>query len=254
MKAAGLSIGREGRTIVAGIELEVAPGEVVAVLGPNGSGKTTLLDTLGGLIRPLAGRATIEGRDLAALPPAERARLVAGIPQSEPTDHGMTVLETVSLGRYAYSKGIFDTAEDRTTALAALAKVGASNLATRPLASLSGGERQRAYFARVLAQASPFLLADEPTANLDPDHQGAAGRLIREIAREGRGIVVATHDFAWAGTFADRGLLLADGRVVACGAVSEVLSPGALSEAFHSPFLTFECRGLPITIPDHGAV
>lgn len=251
MRAEDLAIGRDGRTIVAGINLQADPGELVAVLGPNGCGKSTLLDTLAGLIPPVGGTTSVQGKALFSLRPTERARLVSGIPQSESVDHGLTVLETVCLGRYAYSQGIFDTQEDRDSALAALAKVGAAALAERPLASLSGGERQRAYFARVLAQAAPFLVADEPTANLDPDHQGTAGRLLREIAREGRGIVVATHDLAWAGSFADRGLLMAEGRVVASGPVSEVLSPTALNEAFHSPFLTLECRGRPITVPDH---
>jgi len=251
VKAHDLSIGRDGRAIVSGINLEVALGEVVAVLGPNGCGKTTLLDTLAGLIPPIAGTTLVSGQPPFSLKPKDRARLVAGIPQSEPTEHGLSALETVCLGRYPYSRGIFDTREDRASAIGALAKVNANDLAARPLASLSGGERQRVFFARVFAQASAFLVADEPTANLDPDHQCTAGRLLREFASEGKGVVVATHDLAWAGSFADRALLIADGRVVACAEIERVLAPEVLREAFHSPFLSFEGRGRPITVPDH---
>lgn len=236
VEARSLSIGHAGRACASGIEFRLDPGELLAVLGPNGSGKTTLLDTVAGVVPPVAGQALVCGKEPAGLGSRERARLAAFVPQDEPRDHGLTSSETVALGRFAYGRGPFDGPDDLERARAALEQVGAGALAGRPVSGLSAGERQRVLLARALAQDTPLLLADEPTANLDPVHQGTAGRLLQELARQGKAVMVATHDLHWASCFADRALVLANGGQHALGAASEVLRPETLEDAFGSRF------------------
>jgi iron complex transport system ATP-binding protein len=222
--ARALDFGYGRRRVGHGVDLALAPGEVLCLLGPNGSGKTTLIRTLLGLLPPLAGAVELEGRDLAQWSDAERARRLAYVPQAAETYFDFSLLEMVEMGRTA-QRGLLARpgAHDREIARACLDKLGIGALAARPIHGVSGGERQLALIARALATEARMLVLDEPTANLDFGNQT---RVLEEVARlrgAGIGILLCTHDPDHAFRVADRALLLQEGKVLAQGDVGEIL-------------------------------
>lgn len=249
VEARRATIGHGNRPCFERVELAVQPGCVLAVLGPNGVGKTTLLDTLAGMLPTLSGSVSLCGKEPHRLTARARALLAAAVPQGEPTDHGLTALETVALGRFAHARGPFDRPGDAEAARRALAAAGVEELAGRPFCELSAGQRQCVLVARAVAQETPVLLADEPTANLDPAWQILVGQLLRRLAREGKAVVVATHDLFWAASFADWAVLFERGRQAASGESSEVIRPEVLEPVYGSRFATV-LDGLPV--PDYG--
>ncbi|MBL8860672.1 MAG: ABC transporter ATP-binding protein [Planctomycetes bacterium] len=214
-----------------GARLEVESGEFVFVIGPNGSGKSTLLRALAGLVEPQSGEVELEGRRLQAWSPRERARRVALVPQYLPALPEVLVADFVLSGRYAHvARWTALTAGDQASAARALADCDAAELACRGMDELSGGQRQRVLVARALAQEAAVLLVDEPTSALDPEHQVQVLDLLARLARQGRAVVVVSHDLNLAGQYATRLALLSAGRVVADGPpgrvlVREVLEP-----------------------------
>ncbi|PRY93317.1 iron complex transport system ATP-binding protein [Hasllibacter halocynthiae] len=217
---AELSVRRGGRAILDAARIAVAPGECVGLIGPNGAGKTTLMRAALGLI-PAEGHST-----LAALSRGTRARAAAWLPQERPIAWPLPVREVVALGRLPH--GGRDAGETE----AALARLNLLPLADRPATALSGGERARVLIARALAQDAPLLLADEPAAGLDPAGQIAAMHLFAELAREGRGVLVSSHDLGLAARRCDRLVLLDGGRTVAEGPPKAVLTPARLARHF----------------------
>ena len=208
-----------------GVDFEVAAGELVGVLGPNGAGKSTLVRVLAGVAGPYRGSIRLLGDELAKLPRREIARRLAVVPQENPSDLPFTALETVLLGRHPHASGLaFESDADLALARAALERVNAGALADRPLGELSSGERQRVVVARALAQATPVLLADEPTSFLDLRYQVELFDLLRALAREGRAVVAVVHDLNLAAEYCDRVVLLAAGSVAAAGATADVLT------------------------------
>ncbi len=215
-----------GRTVLHGVSLDVAQGGLVGVLGPNGSGKTTLLCLLGGLLRPTAGRVTIDGDELARLPRREAARRIAVVPQETRLAFDYSVLEVVLMGRYPHL-GSFELEGPGDVAMAreALAATGTLALADRPFVTLSGGEKQRVVIAGALAQAAGLMLLDEPTAALDPGYQIEISTLLGRLnAERGVTVVVATHDLNFAAGLCRDLVLLREGRVLAAGPTAEVLT------------------------------
>jgi iron complex transport system ATP-binding protein len=231
-----LDCGYIDRVVLKHVNLVLGAGEIVAVLGPNGSGKSTLLKTVAKSLPPLGGRVLIEGQDLAGLRFAEAAQRVSYVPQEELPPFRFHVRDIVTMGRLARSPGLLDTAEDREAATAAMTRTNAIDLEHRVVTELSGGERQRVLLARALAQDTPLLLLDEPTAHLDARHQVEATRLLRELAADGRTMLVAVHDLNLAGVLAHRAILIADGGIAAEGAVREVLESERLDEVYGVAF------------------
>ncbi|MBV9326337.1 MAG: ABC transporter ATP-binding protein [Chloroflexi bacterium] len=223
-----------GAPVLRDLSLHVDAGEVVALIGPNGSGKSTVLRVAGGILRPCAGRAVIEGTDLEHMPVKDRARRVAVVPQDGPVPSGLLVREMVALGRTPYVRLLLGpTARDRQAVDSALSAVGIHDLADRRVDELSGGERQRVILARALAQEPRLLLLDEPTANLDLHHQVSMLELVRGLSREqGLGVLAAVHDLQLAALYCDRVSLLSKGQVVSQGAPEMVLTPPLLLETF----------------------
>ena len=217
-----LDVALEGRAVLSGVGFTAPRGQVTALVGPNGAGKTTVLRALLDRV-PAVGRATLDGVDLRALPPATRARTVAWVPQRSALAADLTAEEVVAQGRFAHGEGLATATGDTVTR--ALAEVDALHLRGRRFPTLSGGEAQRVLLARALATGAGCLLLDEPTSALD---LGAAldtlGRL-RALAREGRVVVAVLHGLHDALRFADRAVVLAGGTVRAAGPVSEVLTP-----------------------------
>jgi iron complex transport system ATP-binding protein len=216
-------VGRGGRAVLAGIDLAVARGERVALVGGNGSGKTTLLRALAGIDRPLAGRLAWAG---GALPDgAERVRRVGVALQGEAASR-FTVRELVTLGlALDHPPGAAARrAVDEALALAAL-----EDLADRSCAALSGGEAQRALLARALVARPRLVVLDEPTNHLDPAGRAMIGALLDRLRGE-VAVVIATHELELAAS-CDRVALLSGGRIARLGAPGEVLTPDRLAAA-----------------------
>ena len=249
IQAVGLACGHDAPALT-GVDLAVAGGETVVLLGPNGSGKSTLLKTLAGLLPPLGGEIRLGDERLKGLKPRAIARRIASVPQDEETPFAFTVRGIVAMGRLARSDGLRDTPEDHAATDAAIRRADLAALAERPIAETSGGERGRVLVARALAGDAPLLLMDEPTAHLDPAHGAWIVRLVRELAGEGRGVVVALHDLNLAAAMADRAILLADGRVAMDGPTDAVLASDRLDAAFGTAFVRLHTpSGRAVLVP-----
>ena len=245
LDARSLVVRRGARLVLDGLDVSVAPGEVLSIVGPNGAGKSTLLLAWLGLL-PFAGTLRLAGRDARALSPRERARLLAYVPQSEGRTMPFTVEELVGLGRYAFWHGWRGPdAADREAVREALALTGTTAFARRPVAGLSGGERQKVMIAAALAQDARALLLDEPTAFLDPRHQCETAMLLRRLNRErGLAVVLVTHDLNLGARCADRVLALREGRAVYCGPTGDFLRGEVLEALYDVPFeVTGEAGG-----------
>lgn len=222
-----LSVTLGGKSVLAGINLTVKTGECVGLIGPNGAGKTTLLRAAMGLI-PASG-----GSSLADLSPRARARIAAFLPQARNIAWPMSVARTVALGRLPHlAPGAAIGPEDRAALNAAMDTMDLAALKDRPATALSGGEQARVLIARALAQDTPFLLADEPAAGLDPGHQIALMARLTHLAKGGRGLVVSLHDLGLAQRYCSRLVLMHRGEIVADGSPSEVLTDGHLAKVF----------------------
>jgi iron complex transport system ATP-binding protein len=235
--ARGVTV-RIGRsTLVDGVDLEVAAGEMVALVGPNGAGKSTLLAALSGTRTPTAGQVSVGGVDVATARPRWLASLRAVLPQASPLDAPFTALEVVMLGQI---DAIGDERLRRVRALRRLQEVELGALAGRAYPTLSGGEKQRVQLARVLEQLGDAggraLFLDEPTSALDPRHQHVVLGLARAAADRGHAVVAVLHDLSLASRWADRIALLHRGALLGCGAPAEVLRRDILRRAFAVDF------------------
>ena len=220
--------------ILAGINIEVRAGEVLALLGPNGAGKSTLLNLAAGKLQPQAGAVFLQEKSLAEFSRREIAQQVALVAQAGDLHFPLTALEYVLAGRFANTAGIgFDAPADIAIAWQALAATDTSQFAARYFNQLSSGEKQRVVLARALAQQPHLLLLDEPTANLDLAHQITLLQLVTQLTREQQlGALFVTHEINLAAEFADRVALLKDGKILACGSPNEVLTAELLQEVF----------------------
>jgi iron complex transport system ATP-binding protein len=237
LECRGLDICVESRTLIAGLDMKVSSGRVLAILGPNGSGKSLSLHTFAGLRPPSAGTVMISGRPINDWPRRHLARELALLPQNVEDPFPANVLETVLLGRHPHiPRWQWESAHDLAIASAALLAVGLEGYEGRSVFTLSGGERRRAALAAVLAQTPRIFLLDEPTNQLDPNHQLEALQLLRERANAGGAVIVTLHDPNLAARFADDALLIGgDGRWQ-YGRVDDVLTAHHLSRLYATRF------------------
>lgn len=228
-----VDFGYPGRDVLRGLDFAARAGEVVGVCGPNGTGKSTLLRLILGLLRPRSGRVRLGGDLVTALDRRAIAQRAALLMQDSPLELPLTVREVVALGRLPYLRR-FETerAADRQAIDAAMEITDTQVLADRRVTELSGGERHRVQLARVLAQDTPLMLLDEPTASFDVAHQLQALRLVRAAAARGRTVLIAMHDLSLAARSCDRILLLGDGRLQADGPPAEALTEENLARLF----------------------
>lgn len=222
------------RPAIQGVSLAVEGGEVVALVGPNGAGKSTLLKLAAGLLVPTAGRAALDGDDIHALDRRLAARRIAGVAAEEEPGFPFSVRETVALGRHPW-RGAFGPLSDvdRDAIDEALSIAELEGLADRPLGEISSGERQRAALGRCLAQGGELVLLDEPTSHLDLGHrQRMLGAFCRRARERSQALVLALHDLNLAASFADRVILMVEGRIQAAGPPRDVLTRDRIAAAF----------------------
>lgn len=244
LKSTALIAGYRGREVLHSIDLELEPGQLVCLLGPNGSGKSTLVRALCGVLPLASGTVEADGTDFASLSTSERVRMIGFMPQEVSPGFSFTVREAVALGvRCAAAPA------NNEAVLQALQLVQAEDLIGRKLDHLSGGERRRVLLASVLAQQPKFLLLDEPTAMLDLEHQVSLFEKLAELKQQQQmGILVVTHDINLASRWADRILLLKDGRIVTAGSAEEVIQQQPLEATFGPHFELVELSDGPTAV------
>lgn len=229
LESAGLVL--DGRAIVKSVSLEVFPGEVLALVGPNGAGKSSILSLLAGDSEATTGRAMLGDKDVTKYRPDEAARLRAVLLQANQVSFPFSVEEVVEMGRAPWARTP-QIAEDDDAIEEALRLADVVHLSERVFTQLSGGERARVSLARVLAQRTPLVLLDEPTAALDLKHQESVMETLRGLANQGRAVVVVIHDLSVAAGYADRVAMVVEGKLEAIGSPSEVIVAERVSRVY----------------------
>jgi len=245
-----VGVALSGRSVLDGISLSLPPGRLVALVGPNGAGKTTLLRALAGLVSS-TGSIEVGGERLSALALRERARRFGYLPQGHVVHWPLPARDVVALGRYPH--GATDpgrlSPEDERAVTRATQATNVNAFAERPVTELSGGERSRVALARVLAVEAPVVLADEPTASLDPRYQIDVMLTLRNAADRGVLVLVVTHDLGLAARFADIVLVLSGGRLVAQGTPQEALSEQLMADVFRVSAYRADYRNEAVILP-----
>jgi iron complex transport system ATP-binding protein len=238
------------RKVLHGIDAAVASGTLVGIVGPNGAGKSTLARVIMGLIRPNAGTVLLGDMPVLELNRAALARRIAYLPQGQTVHWPLTVERLVSLGRLPHLAPFSRIgANDQCAIERALERAEVTGLRDRPVTELSGGERARALIARALAVEASVLIADEPLAALDPGHQLQLMEMLKAEAAAEKLVIAVLHDLAMAARFCDRLILLHEGRVIADGEPSVVLTPDNLRNCYDIRAWIGTIEGQDVVLP-----
>ena len=233
-----LAVSFGDQSVVSGVDFSVDRGSLVGLVGPNGAGKTTVLRAVKGTLDPDRGTVSVDGEPISDRSAKAVSRLVASTPQGTALSFDFSVRQTVEMGRTPHL-GRFDRMDegDRRAVETAMERASVTQFADRPFTSLSGGERQRVLLARALAQETPVLLLDEPTASLDINHAVRTLELVRALVNDGKTAVAAIHDLNLAARYCDELVLLAGGGIRAAGPPADVLTSDTLRDAFDAETL-----------------
>ena len=220
-------------TILRDVNLQLDPGELLGLIGPNGSGKSTLIRSALGLVKIRNGEILVRNKLRTAYTRRELAQLIAYLPQDHTIHWPLNVESAVALGREPHL-GAFQRLgkADLEVVTEVMRQTDTEKFSGRSIRSLSAGERARVLLARAMAVQAPYILADEPTAALDPRHQLAVMDLLRQQARQGTGVIVVVHDLMLAAQFCSRVCLLDQGSVVADGPPDKVLDAANISQVY----------------------
>ena len=250
LTAQDLNVELAGPIVLKDISLALSSGHLVALVGPNGAGKTTLLRALAGLL-PSDGVIHVGGEALSSLGLRERARRFAYLPQGHIVHWPLPARDIVALGRYPH--GATDparlSAKDSEAVQRAMRATDVVEFSQRRVTELSGGERSRVALARVLAVEAPVILADEPTASLDPRYQLDVMKSLRAAADQGVLVIVVTHDLSLAARFADHLLVLKEGCLVAQGTPAVALSEQVMADVFRISAFRAEFERAAVIVP-----
>lgn len=239
---------RGGNLVLNGIDLDVQAGEVLSLVGPNGAGKSTLLAALSGDVAPESGYIELYEAPLRTWSALDIARRQAVLPQAHSVSFPFTVADIVDMGRNPWAG---TPAEDRDDELVetAIERCDISHKRQQTFNTLSGGEKARVMLARIIAQDTGLVLLDEPTAALDLRHQEMVGRLVREMADGGRGVLMVVHDLNFAAAYSDQIALLSHGRIESCGAAEDVLTSESIGSVYEQDVVVTTHGGYPVVLP-----
>lgn len=244
VSVSNLSFSVDEHELLEDVSFTAPTGQVTALVGPNGAGKSTLLAAISGDLDIEPGSVFLEGTDLSELSIKQLSAIRAMLTQHHPVNVPFTGNEVLEFGRHPWSE------EDERLRQDIIMKCDIAHLLHRPLPTLSGGERARVHCARVLYQNTPIVLLDEPTAALDLCHAEDVLRAMRDLANQGKTVVVVLHDLAAAAAYADNVVVLSSGRVFAQGAPDQVLSAGRISAIYDTDVeILYDSAGNPIALP-----
>ncbi|MDD3295451.1 MAG: ABC transporter ATP-binding protein [Geobacteraceae bacterium] len=252
IKMEGISFGYTQKTVLADINLSIAKGEIVTLLGPNGCGKSTLIKIMLGLIRPDAGRVFLNGENIRELGSRYLAREVAYVPQIHKSSFPYTVLDVVLMGRIPHKTFFFRYSKsDMKIAQSALERLSVLHLTDRVYTEISGGERQLTLIARALAQGARTFIMDEPASGLDYGNQLKLLDQIIKLSREGYTFIKATHSPEHALWIADRAIMIKKGIIVADGPCDDIINTENLFHLYNARVnvLKFDNGSFNVCVP-----
>ncbi|WP_433186310.1 ABC transporter ATP-binding protein [Actinoallomurus sp. CA-150999] len=249
----GLTLAYERRTVAEGLTVAIPDRSFTVVVGPNACGKSTLLRALARMLKPRSGTVLLDGQDIHTRSTRAVARTLGLLPQSSIAPDGITVADLVARGRHPH-QGLFRqwSRDDERVVQESMAATGVADLADAHVDELSGGQRQRVWIAMAFAQETPLLLLDEPTTYLDIAHQIDVLDLCARLHTErGRTLVAVLHDLNHAARYADHLIAMCDGRVVAEGDPSAVVTAAMVEDVFGLPCRVIEDpeTGTPLVVP-----
>ena len=253
IKATALSLSKGGNTLLDHAHLEVRSGERLAIIGPNGAGKTSLARCILGLIRPDRGSISLNGSPISEMSRNDIARLMSYVPQQLPERISFTAREYISLSRYAYESGFKNDSTGISDLVdRAMDMTGITELSEQALSTMSGGERQKVSIAAALAQESPVLILDEPSAHLDPKQRDMIHHLLTRLSQEnGIILIVITHDLNWASCDFDRIIGMRDGQTLIDKQAADFMKHETLQQIFDADWLLHPHpqSGKPLVLP-----
>lgn len=251
----------DGFRALKGVSFDLGPGQLVGLIGPNGCGKTTMMRCINRLHDPTGGDILIDGESVLGKRPAEVAKKVASVPAELSGSFGLTVFETVMLGRYPYLRNVWwEPLEDEEMVEDALRRFGVSRLKDRPVGALSSGERQRVLIAKAYVQQPRLMLVDEPTSHLDMKYKLEVMEYLNAMVKRDMTILVAEHDISLMARYCDTCIIMKHGEIVGMGDPKEVITPELIEDVYEvSASVGFDDEGELFVLPkryrrDHGTL